>query len=142
VGSLGSGKTQFAKGLARGLGVRGMDQVCSPTYTIVNEYAYFNSVAQKTETLFHVDFYRVEKFQDLEDIGFYDFAYSNGICVIEWMDRYANFLPPAHATILFTSIETSVRRIQVNIGCFKSFDIPKFMLEVKSVTNLQLTGRA
>lgn len=76
-GGLGVGKTSFTRGLARGLDVE--DSVSSPTFAIVNEYV--GSVP-----LYHFDMYRIESWNDLYSIGFFDYI-GNGIIVIEWSEN-------------------------------------------------------
>jgi tRNA threonylcarbamoyladenosine biosynthesis protein TsaE len=83
-GDLGSGKTVFAQGLARGLAVPADYVVTSPTYTLVNEYP-------GRQTLFHVDLYRLpDGGADLESLGLADQVGVSGVVIIEWPDR----LPP------------------------------------------------
>ncbi|MBI4810781.1 MAG: tRNA (adenosine(37)-N6)-threonylcarbamoyltransferase complex ATPase subunit type 1 TsaE [Ignavibacteriales bacterium] len=85
-GDLGTGKTRFIKGVCKGLGVR--EHVASPTFTIVNEY-------QGTEIkIFHFDFYRMKTSLELQEIGFDEYTYDDGVCLIEWADRVREFLPP------------------------------------------------
>jgi len=89
-GTLGSGKTELAKGIASGLGIT--ENMTSPTYTIVNEYAFKR--AAKEAVFFHIDVYRLNSEKDFEDIGGDEILNSGGICVIEWSDRILNLLPP------------------------------------------------
>ncbi|MEE4357804.1 MAG: tRNA (adenosine(37)-N6)-threonylcarbamoyltransferase complex ATPase subunit type 1 TsaE [Desulfococcaceae bacterium] len=85
-GDLGSGKTVFVRGLARGLGVPAAYTVNSPTYTLINEYP-------GKYPLFHIDLYRLESGADFEDIGLYDILEEEGIAAVEWADRlYKNCL--------------------------------------------------
>ena len=79
-GDLGSGKTTFVQGIAKGLEVPGDYYVTSPTYTLINEYP-------GRYPLFHVDLYRIENQVDLEDIGLDEMLYDDGVIVIEWADR-------------------------------------------------------
>jgi tRNA threonylcarbamoyladenosine biosynthesis protein TsaE len=79
VGPLGAGKTVFARGVARGLGIR--DQVVSPTYTIISEYPFDSSM------LSHVDLYRVEGAGQMEGLGMADLLRGPGIVLVEWGEK-------------------------------------------------------
>lgn len=83
-GTLGSGKTAFAQGVARGLGVE--ETVVSPTFTIVREY-------QGRLPLAHVDCYRLERIQELHDLGF-DELLEDRVTLVEWGDAAGPLLPP------------------------------------------------
>lgn len=72
-GDLGAGKTQFTKGVAKGLGIN--DTIPSPTFTIMNSYE---------NRLFHFDLYRLHSFEELINVGAEEFLYSNGISILEW----------------------------------------------------------
>lgn len=84
VGPLGAGKTQLAKGVAEGLGVRGV--VNSPTFIIVNEHA-------GRLPLFHVDAYRLTDADEARQAGVFDERQADGVTVIEWADRLDGWLP-------------------------------------------------
>jgi len=85
-GTLGSGKTYLAKGIAAGLGIT--DNLTSPTYTIINEYPRSGH-----PTLYHIDAYRLNNDKEFEDIGGVDIVHSDGICLIEWSERIPKSLP-------------------------------------------------
>jgi tRNA threonylcarbamoyladenosine biosynthesis protein TsaE len=85
-GVLGAGKTQLAKGLARGLGYNG--DVTSPTFTIVHEYRGGRL------PMYHIDLYRIQSEKEAVDIGLEEYLPSNGVTLIEWPDRIASILPP------------------------------------------------
>jgi len=105
-GGLGAGKTTFAKGFARGLGVG--DEVTSPTYTIVSEYV-------GRLRLHHVDAYRLEGPEDFESVGGDELlADPDGVCLIEWSERIEAALPPwsAQADILVENDGSRLLRIE------------------------------
>lgn len=83
-GDMGTGKTEFAKGIAQGLEVQ--EYVVSPTFTIVNEYT-------GRLPLYHFDVYRICDEEEMFDIGFEEYLYSDGVVVIEWAERISGILP-------------------------------------------------
>jgi len=82
-GDLGTGKTCLTQGIGRGLACG--SPVNSPSFVLMNEYA-------GRETLFHVDLYRIEDVEELDDLGLWDYA-ERGVLVIEWPERGAELLP-------------------------------------------------
>ena len=84
-GDLGVGKTVFTKGLARGLGIR--EPVNSPTFTIVQEYR------DGRLPLYHFDVYRIEDPEEMEEIGYDDYFFGEGVCLIEWAEKIRELLP-------------------------------------------------
>lgn len=83
-GELGTGKTVFAKGFAKGLGIE--EIVDSPTFTIVKEY-------QGREKLYHFDVYRIEDIEELQEIGFSEMISGDAICLIEWASQIEEEIP-------------------------------------------------
>ena len=83
-GDLGSGKTQFVKGICKYFNV--IDSVNSPTFIIVNEYNGFDKRSETDIKIYHFDLYRLSNFRQLQEIGFEDYLSpdSNSICLIEW----------------------------------------------------------
>jgi tRNA threonylcarbamoyladenosine biosynthesis protein TsaE len=102
-GDLGAGKTAFTKGIAQGMGI--IDDVTSPTFTIINEY-------QGDTRLIHIDTYRLEKPQELEDIGFGDYL-SEGVVVMEWADRVEDLLPRKVLWVYFEILGEQGRRLRL-----------------------------
>jgi len=102
-GPLGSGKTVFAKGLARGLGVRGADRVNSPSFVILKEY-------NGRLPLYHFDVYRFDRASELSSVGFREYFYGDGICVIEWADKIREFLPDEYLKVNITILGPDSRR--------------------------------
>ena len=84
MGDLGAGKTTLTKSIGIGLGVE--DYITSPTFTLINEY-------KGRLNLYHFDVYRLEGISDLDDLGFEEYFYSGGVCIIEWGDKIENILP-------------------------------------------------
>lgn len=83
-GELGAGKTHLTKGIARGLGI--VDAITSPTYTILQIY-------EGKIPLYHFDLYRVEDAGELYDIGFEEYVFGQGACIIEWADKFGESMP-------------------------------------------------
>lgn len=86
-GKMGAGKTTFIKALCRQLGVE--DEVNSPTFAIVNEYRS----ASTAELIYHFDFYRIKKIEEVYDMGYEDYFYSGALCFIEWPELAEEVLP-------------------------------------------------
>jgi tRNA threonylcarbamoyladenosine biosynthesis protein TsaE len=101
VGDLGAGKTNFAQGLARGLGVT--EDVNSPTFILANEY-YSGRVP-----MYHVDAYRVQDAAEAEGFGLDDYLNDDGVTVIEWAERIRAALPPDVLWILFNYLDENQR---------------------------------
>ena len=106
-GDLGSGKTAFTRGLAKGLGAT--ERVTSPTYTIVNEYLTGRL------PLFHFDMYRLESVEDLWDIGWEDYLERGGICAVEWSENVSDAMAGAVLVQIEKTGDDS-RRITIERG--------------------------
>jgi len=90
-GELGAGKTTLAQAICRGYGVT--EPVTSPTYAIVHEYRSPRS------PVFHIDLYRIERVEDLEQLGWTDIVSSNALVIVEWPERAGPLLPNDHVPI-------------------------------------------
>lgn len=84
-GDLGVGKTVFTKGFAEGLEIR--EPVCSPTFTIVQIYE------SGRLPLYHFDVYRIADVEEMEEIGYEDYFFGDGVCLIEWAELIQEILP-------------------------------------------------
>ncbi len=106
-GDLGAGKTTFTKAVARGLGIT--DMVTSPTFTIIQEYEGGRL------PLYHFDVYRLEDAEELYELGYEEYFYGEGVCVIEWADRIEDFLPKDSIRIhIAYSAEENERIFQID----------------------------
>lgn len=85
IGDLGTGKTALTKYIAKGLGIR--SEITSPTFTIVREYKDGRLL------LYHFDVYRVGSVEEMYDIGYEEYFYGDGVCVIEWADMISEIIP-------------------------------------------------
>ena len=98
-GGLGVGKTVFTQGLAAGLGICG--PVCSPTFTILQVYE------EGRLPFYHFDVYRISDVDEMEEIGYEDCFYGQGVCLVEWADLIGELLPPG---TVFVKIEKDFDR--------------------------------
>ena len=85
-GKMGAGKTTFVKAICEELGVE--DVITSPTFAIINEYTQTDG-----SPLFHFDFYRIKKLEEVYDMGYEDYFYSGALCFIEWPELIEEILP-------------------------------------------------
>lgn len=90
-GDLGVGKTVFSKGLGKGLGV--LEPISSPTFTIVSIYE------SGRLPFYHFDVYRISDIEEMDEIGYEDYFFGNGVCLIEWADLIRELLPPNSISI-------------------------------------------
>lgn len=108
-GDLGVGKTVFTQGLANGLGIE--EPVNSPTFTIVQVYE------EGRLPLYHFDVYRIGDIEEMDEIGYEDYFYGEGICLIEWADLIKEILPE------------QMCRVTIEKDLEKGFDYRKITLE-------------
>ena len=85
-GKMGAGKTTFIKALCEVLGVE--DVITSPTFAIINEYTDGNG-----DPIYHFDFYRIKKLEEVYDMGYEDYFYSGNLCLLEWPELIEEILP-------------------------------------------------
>ena len=105
-GSMGAGKTTFIKAVCEELGVE--DVITSPTFAIVNEYR-----AEETgELIYHFDFYRIKKLEEVYDMGYEDYFYSGALCFIEWPELIEELLPTDAVRVRIEETEGGKRRVK------------------------------
>ncbi len=115
-GDLGVGKTVFTQGFAQGLGVE--EPVNSPTFTIVQVYE------EGRMPFYHFDVYRIGDIEEMEEIGYEDYFYGNGVCLIEWAELIKEILPEKY-------VEISVEK-DLNCG----FDYRKITIKGEEYENI------
>lgn len=104
-GKMGAGKTTFIKAVCECLGVE--DVINSPTFAIVNEYR-----SAAGELIYHFDFYRIKKLEEVYDMGYEDYFYSGALCFIEWPELIEELLPEDAVRVTITENETGTRDIK------------------------------
>ena len=102
-GSMGAGKTTIIKAICENLGA--VDIVSSPTFTLVNEYR-----TSTGETLFHIDFYRIKKQEEVYDFGIEEYLTGESYCFMEWPELIEELLPP-ETLIIRISVDNNEQRI-------------------------------
>lgn len=105
-GDLGSGKTVFVQGLAKGLEVPDQYYITSPTFTLINEYP-------GRFPLFHIDLYRLDGIGDLEDIGLDELLCDQAVIAIEWAEKMSPDLPAQHLAMTLEITDDDYRRISL-----------------------------
>ncbi len=98
-GDLGVGKTVFTQGLAEGLGID--EPICSPTFTIILEYL------NGRIPLYHFDVYRISGPWDMDDLGYEEYFYGDGVCLVEWGNLIEEILPE---NTIFVTIEKDLEK--------------------------------
>ena len=93
-GKMGAGKTTFVKAICEELGVE--DVITSPTFAIVNEYEAHD------QSIFHFDFYRIKRLEEVYDMGYEDYFYSGALCFIEWPELIEDLLPEDAVKVTIT----------------------------------------
>jgi len=106
-GSMGAGKTTIIKAICKVLGAG--DIVTSPTFTMVNEY-----LTNKNETIYHIDFYRIKKVEEVFDFGIEEYFSSGSYCFMEWPELIGSLLPPETVKIRITIDEKDQRIIDID----------------------------
>jgi len=105
-GGMGAGKTTFVKAICEELGVE--DVVTSPTFAIVNEYRSETS----GELIYHFDFYRIKKLEEVYDMGYEDYFYSGATCFVEWPELVEELLPEDAVRVTIIENEDGTRTVR------------------------------
>ena len=104
-GKMGAGKTTFIKAICEELGVS--DVITSPTFAIVNEYRS----DEGGELIYHFDFYRIKKLEEVYDMGYEDYFYSGALCFIEWPELVEELLPGQTVKVIIEEMEDTSRKV-------------------------------
>ena len=104
-GNMGAGKTTFIKAVCEELGVS--DVITSPTFAIVNEYRSDTA----GELIYHFDFYRIKKLEEVYDMGYEDYFYSGALCFIEWPELVEELLPGNTIKVTIEEVENGEREV-------------------------------
>lgn len=110
-GKMGAGKTTFIKAICEELGVS--DVITSPTFAIVNEYT--TSPSKGGVPIYHFDFYRIKKLEEVYDMGYEDYFYSGALCFIEWPELIEELLPEDAVKVSITENEDGTRSMICSI---------------------------
>ena len=102
-GKMGAGKTTFVKAICEELGVE--DVITSPTFAIVNEYEAHD------QSIFHFDFYRIKRLEEVYDMGYEDYFYSGALCFIEWPELIEDLLPEDAVKVTITENTAGTRTV-------------------------------
>ncbi len=104
MGELGTGKTVLTKGLAKGLGVADDREITSPSFVLVNEYS-------GRVPVYHLDLYRLEGVDEVEDLGWEEFISGSGVTIVEWAEKARTLLPPDRIDVHLRWINLQERKL-------------------------------
>ena len=106
VGELGTGKTQFIKGLAKGLGVGKPTYISSPSFTLINEYS-------GRVPFYHIDLFRLKSEKEAEELGLEEYFQGEGISAVEWADKIPSWLPKENLWIHIHYTGENTRSLEI-----------------------------
>ena len=122
VGGLGAGKTCLTQGIAWGLGIEGY--ATSPSFVVINQY-------QGRLPFYHIDLYRLDRMEEVIELGLEDYLYGRGVCVVEWAEKGLEVLPKEHLLVEMSFLSDTRRSITFKpsgeryVGMLSQFDITK-----------------
>lgn len=108
LGDMGAGKTTTIKAICKALGV--MDEVQSPTFSIVNEY-----LAPSDQVIYHFDFYRIDDVEEVHNIGIEEYFYSGNVCLIEWPEKIESILPEEFLRVDISENPDQTRNLKLSM---------------------------
>ena len=124
VGGLGAGKTCLTQGIAWGLGIEGY--AASPSFVLINQY-------RGRLPLYHIDLYRLDSIEEVNELGLDDYLYGNGVCVVEWAEKAWAVLPRENLTVEMSFLSDTSRRITIK---------PNGKRYIEMISQLSVTQRA
>jgi tRNA threonylcarbamoyladenosine biosynthesis protein TsaE len=109
IGNLGAGKTTLTKGIVEGRGVASVNDVSSPTFTLIHQYG-----ARNQQPVFHIDLYRLDEAREVESLGLDDLFASGALVLLEWAERFPELMPAQRTEIRLTARDDDSREIIVS----------------------------
>jgi len=106
IGELGAGKTTLAKGIVKGLNAAPVEEVSSPTFTLIHEYG-------SPPAVYHVDLYRLESAREVATLGLDELFERDAVVLVEWGERFPQLMPPERIEIRLRALEGDYREIEV-----------------------------
>jgi tRNA threonylcarbamoyladenosine biosynthesis protein TsaE len=108
IGNLGAGKTTLTKGIVEGRGVAAIDDVSSPTFTLIHQYG------AAAKPVFHIDLYRLDEVREVETLGLDELFASGHLVLLEWAERFPSLLPRDRIEIRLRALDDESREIEVS----------------------------
>jgi tRNA threonylcarbamoyladenosine biosynthesis protein TsaE len=126
VGSLGAGKTCLTQGIAWGLGIK--EYTLSPSFVLIREL-------NGRLPLYHIDLYRLDRLEEIADLGLDDYLYGKGVCAVEWAEKALALLPPEHLLIEISYLGNTERHFQLKASG------RRYLKMVRKLKSLALTNQ-
>lgn len=110
IGNLGAGKTTLAKGIVSGLGAATVEDVASPTFTLIHEYGEVAGGAR----VYHIDLYRLDQMSQVATLGLDEIFDRDAVVLIEWGERFPELMPRERVEVRLSALDGDRRRIEVS----------------------------